>query len=437
MAPLTALPPTPTFAAPTTSPRPPRRALWTTRLAVVGTTFRKVGLGRLGALVLAETNAAERVELREALEAEELVCLATCNRVEYYALLRRPRDADALVATLAAFYARRGVALDPEVLAARTGDAAVEHLLNVSSAIDSLIVGEGDISRQVRRAVEADGASGLCGPRLRLLFERAALCARRVRAATGLGRTGRSVAMLALARAQAYLGPEGPGRTVLVGTGETIRRVARGLAHLPGERLFVGRSLDKAEALATELGGRALTLEQLLLEPPPWIDLLVTATAATETVVPAWALSRALAARAHALCRRPLVICDLGVPRDVDPALDRVPGVQVISIESLEAEQRACGGVSDEDLVGARRIARAETERLLREERFQRLADEGTRALLDDALHHLSPHDRELLVRFTVGLAGRLARQPQEADLAATPRPWPARGRTTDGGGAR
>lgn len=395
-------------------PRPPRPAPWPARLASIGVTFRGIGLGRLGDLVLPEDDLAARPALREALEAEELVYVATCNRMECYAVLPRVGDGARLAASVAAFFTRRGVEAQPEAFTVLCGEAAIERLFSVASSLDSLVVGEADVARQVRRAAEQDAARGLCGPRLRGLFERATHCARRIHATTGFGRAARSIAGLALEKARRHFGPDGPGKTVLVGTGETIRKVGAGLAGLPGERIFVGRARDKAQALAEELGGEAMTLEQLLLEPLPWIDLLVTATAASATVVPAWALGPALAARARALCRRPLVICDLGVPRDVDPSIDRVPGVEVISLERIETLQRASGGVSDEDLAGARRVVRAESQRLLREERFQRLADDGTRALLDDALRHLSPDDRDLLRRFTVGLAGRLARQPQD-----------------------
>lgn len=413
-APAPVVPRPPSAHRPPRAPLPPRPAPWTSRLAVVGAPFRHVGLGRLGDLVLPSDDAASRIALRHELQAEELVYVATCNRVECYLLLPRPIDEARLAERFAAFFRPRGVEVEPGALLARRGEATVEHLFTVASSLDSLVVGETDIAGQVRRAAESDVVTGVCGPRLRTLFDRAAQCARRVQASTSFGRAARSIASLALEKARAHFGPEGPRKTVLVGTGETIRKIGRGLAQLPGERLVVGRTLDKAQALASELGARATTIQDMLLEPLTWIDLLVTATAAPETVVPAWALGPTLAARARALCRRPLVICDLGVPHDVDPTIDRVPGVEVISLELIEAMQRSSGAISDEDLASARRVVREEARRLLREERFRRLATDGARALIGDAMRHLSARDRDLLVRFAVGLAGRLARQPQD-----------------------
>jgi hypothetical protein len=84
----------------------------------------------------------------------------------------------------------------------------------------------------------------------------------------------------------------------------------------------------------------------------------------------------------------------------------------VISIERLQHLQRATSGLTDEDIAAARRIARAEAQRLLREERFKRIADEGARSLVVERLGHLRDDDRDLVLRFAVSLARRLARHP-------------------------
>ncbi|MBX3471216.1 MAG: hypothetical protein KF878_30480 [Planctomycetes bacterium] len=382
---------------------------------MVGSSFRKLGLGRLAELVLPSDDHAALLALREALGAEELVYLATCNRVECHALLRAPAAPDALAARAAAFFRGRGASADAAAFVAVAGLDAVERLFAVTSSLDSLVLGETGVARQVRLAADRAATSGLSGPTLGRVFDRAAVCARRVHARSGLARASRSVAAMALEKVRARFGPEGPGVTVLVGAGETIREVARALAGLPGERLVVNRSIGAAEALAREVGGRALSLERFLLEPPAWIDLLVSATAATEVVIPAWALGPALAARARALSRRPLVVCDLALPRDVDPAIDDVPGVQVLSLERLEAMQRAKADVSEEVLTVARRLVRQEALGLLREERFRRVAAESAAALVADRLAHLEVEDRELVVRFAGRLAERLASHARDS----------------------
>lgn len=390
--------------------RGPDRADWTARLAVVGTTFRRVGLGRLGELVLAPDDLAGRMALRAALGAEELVYLGTCNRLECYVVLPEVTPAGELRARLAAFFAGRGVVVGDGELEASTGAAALEHLFSVSGSLESLIVGETDIVGQVRRAAAEAARIDLCrGPLLGVL-ERATAVARQVHTRLGGGRASRSVATIALEKVRAHFGAQGPGTTVFVGTGETVRKIAAAMAGLGGERIFVGRSAEKATALARDLGGRALALERLLDQPLAWLDLLVTATSATGVVLPASALAPALAARARASCPRPLIVCDLGVPRDVDPSIDHVPGVHVVTLDVIQRLQRASSGVSDADLAAARRVVAREARRVVREDRFRRIADESARSLVDGRLGHLRDDDREQVLRFAAGLAGRLAR---------------------------
>lgn len=392
---------------------------WTDRVAVVATSFRRVGLGRLGTYVLSPEDTAAQAALREALGADELVYLATCNRVECYVAMPhalRDEDAAELLARARAFFAARGASAQVEgpgeALFVRAGQGAVEHLLTVTSGLDSLVLGETEISGQAKRALERCAAAGLAGAALGRLFDRAAACSRRVKNETALGRTPASAAQVAVHKIRKYFGNDGPGVTVLVGAGEMTRKVAQALQGKPGERIFVNRTRDKAEELARKFGGRAQSLAEFLAAPPAWVDVVFAATAATEVVVPAEALAPALAAREAAGARLPLIVCDLGLPRDVDPALDGQPGVFVVdmlTIEALSAEnQRALEGEAHK----ARAVVAEEVARLVREDRFRRIADESAQAMLGSRLAHLSDDDREAILRFAAGLAGRMARNP-------------------------
>ncbi len=396
---------------------------WTDRLVLVATSYRRVGLGRLGAFVLPADDVAARQGLRAALGADELVYLATCNRVECYALLAREATAAALEeagAGARAFFAARGASLAPgpaaagglEPLLVLGGADAARHLLRVASGLDSLVLGETEIAGQARRAVEHARAAGLAGPGLARLFEAAQACGRRVRAETGLARASVSAATIAAQKVKKHFGAAGPGVTVFVGTGEMTRKVARALDGTPGERLFVNRTLAKAEELARRHGGRALSLEAFVAAPPPWVDLVFAATGATEPVVPAAALRPALEARRRAGAGRPLIVVDLGLPRDVDPALDAEEGVVVCSMEHVGHAARAAEAAAADALAAAEAVVAAEVERLVREDRFRTLAGASARAILDERLAHLSPTDREVILRFATGLAARMARQP-------------------------
>lgn len=388
------------------------RQAWIDRVAVVGTSFRRVGLGRLGGFVL-PADGGEHAALREALGADELTFVATCNRVECYVVLPAAvRDADAteLQRRVAAFFAARGAEAREADLFARAGEAAVGHLLAVASGFDSLIPGETEIAGQLRRAHARDRAAGLAGPVLERLFDRAVLCSRRVKNETALGRAPTSAAGIAVQKLRKYFGQAGPAVTVFVGAGEMTRKVAQALAAHAGERLFVNRTRARAEELAARFGGRALSLAEFLAAPPARVDLLFSATAAGETVVPAAALEPALAARRPE--DGPLVVCDLGVPRDVDPVLDARPGVLVVDMRTIEALARQGEAAVSAELDKARAIVDREVAQVVREARFEQLAAESARAVLDGPLAHLSPDDQEVVRRYVVGLAARMARQP-------------------------
>jgi glutamyl-tRNA reductase len=392
---------------------------WTDRVAVIATSFRRVGLGRLGAFVIPQDDAAEQAALREALGADELVYLATCNRVECYVALPhtvREGDAQELLDRARAFFeaggASSGALATGDELFVRAGQGALEHLLTVVSGLDSLVLGETEISGQAKRAFDRCAAAGLTGPTLTRLFERGAACSRRVKNETALGRTPASAAQVAVHKIRKYFGNDGPGVTVFVGAGEMTRKVAQALQGKPGDKLFVNRTKDKAEELAKKFGGRAQSLAEFNAAPPAWIDVLFAATAATEVVVPAAALAPALAARAGQEARLPLIVCDLGLPRDVDPAVDGLPGVFVVDMITIEAlsleNQRALEAEADK----ARAVIADEVSKLVREDRFRVIADESVQAMLESRLAHLSADDREQILRFATGLASRIARNP-------------------------
>ncbi len=385
-------------------------------VAVVGTSFREVGFDALGALVLPPEAREARHALADALGAQELVYLATCNRVECYLAFEQRPDEAALRRQAAAFFSARGPAVGEDHLHCRTGRAVVEHLFATAASLDSLVVGESDIARQVRRSLALAREEGLAGPALERLFERARLCSRVVRARTGLTTRPVSVGSLAVSKIRQHFGAEGPGVSVLVGVGAMTHEIAKVLQDSPGERLFVNRTVASAEELAATYGGRALGLEAFLADPPGWVDLVFTATSASRPVLPADAFDAALAARALAGVERPLIVCDMGIPRDVEPAVAERDGVVLVALEDLELAARLNRARLDSEVDRARSIVIEEAARLVREERFRRLARRSAEGLLDGKLAHLPEADREALLRFATGLASRFARQPHDLD---------------------
>jgi len=385
---------------------------WTKRLAVVATSFKRVGMGRLGSFVIPPEEQPERLrELRDRLGADELVYVATCNRVECYLLMPAPLDAAGEAELVARLRARFPIACDGTFFAC-SGEEAVRHCCAVTSSLDSLIVGETQIAGQLRRALERCRELGVAGDHLARLIEAGAGCNRKVRAATTLGQTPTSAASIAVKKIKKYFGAEGPAVSLLVGVGEMTRKVARELKDRPGERIFVNRTRAKAEALAAEYGGRAMSLAELKAAPPPEVDFVFAATASTRAVVGPEVLAPALAARRARGCRQSLIVCDLGLPRDVDRRVDALDGVLVVDMERIEQILSANRAAIEHELVRARDVVAAEVARLVREDRFCALADQSAGAMLSERLGHLEETDREAILRFAVGLAARMARQP-------------------------
>jgi glutamyl-tRNA reductase len=205
--------------------------------------------------------------------------------------------------------------------------------------------------------------------------------------------------------------------TALVGVGDMCRKVAQALSGSTGKCLVVNRTLSRAEEFCENYGGSPTSLADFKAHPPGYLDLVLTATSADEAVITAADLAPALEARRRAGVSRPLIVVDLGLPRDVDSAVDSLPGVLVVAMDQLESlsnERQAC---LDRETRAAEQVVGTEVERLLREERYASIADESAQQLLFSDLEHLSHKDRHMLERFVTGLAGRMARQP--LDLAS------------------
>lgn len=388
----------------------------TKNLAWVGTSFRQVGFERLGDLVLPPEDSAGRQALRAALGAEELLWLATCNRVECH-LVHPDPDPQALRAALSGFFAARGAAIPPEQLGAGVGAEALRHLFRVTAALESLVTGETEIAGQVRRACERATAEGRLGTLLGRATERAQACWRRVRTETDMGQLTTSVADLALEKVKKHFGPRGPRVSLIVGVGPMSRKAAAALSRPAsaaerGELLFVNRTRARAEALATRFGGRAISLEELHASPPAWIDMVFTATSASEPVLLPGDLAPALEARHAAGEERPLIVCDLGIPRDTDPTLERTPGALVVTMEHIEWLVSLNRARHEGELARAEAVVAEELARWEREERFTQLASQSAWQMLQGRLKHLSPDDQEAIARFATGLAARMARQP-------------------------
>jgi glutamyl-tRNA reductase len=257
----------------------------------------------------------------------ETVVLSTCNRTELYLAGGEGAEERAL----AILTGLAGEECDELASALyRLQDGAAElHLFRVAAGLDSSVPGEGEILGQVRAALEA----GTAGPFLDRLFRQALRAGRRVRVETAIGESPASVPSAASAYAQEVFGNLGGRRVLLLGAGKMSESTARNLVARGAEIAAVAnRTLEHGELLAAKLGARALALDALAHELPR-VDVVVSSTSAPGLVVSRAAVASTVPARGG----RPLLLIDLAVPRDVDPAIDELEHCFVCNVDDLEA----------------------------------------------------------------------------------------------------
>jgi glutamyl-tRNA reductase len=263
--------------------------------------------------------------------ATEAFVLSTCNRVEVYAEVDKFHGGLAQTSELLA--RRAGIDLDELTphLYVHYEDRAVSHLFSVACGLDSMVVGESQVLGQVRLALRAAQDAGAAGRQLGSLAQQALRVGKRARSETGIDRAGRSLVTAGLEVAGQVLGPLAGTEVLVVGAGAMSALAATVVAQGGAARVVVAnRTLERAERVAAAVGGEAVPLDSLPAALAS-ADLVVSCTGAVGHVLDAVMLAAAVAARPD----RPLVVLDLALPRDVDPAAHDLPGVTVVDLETL------------------------------------------------------------------------------------------------------
>jgi glutamyl-tRNA reductase len=285
---------------------------------------------------------------------EQAAILSTCNRVELYGAARSRLGRDELARLLTG----PDRPASPELVRAlyvHRGDAVAHHLAATAAGMHSLVLGEAQIQGQVRTALEHAIAAGTAGPELRRLFESAIAAGRRVRSRTALGRGIASVPQAGVEFVRRRLGTLNHSTVLLIGAGTVGELAAKHLAkHGARELLVLGRDGARAARVARSHGGRAVPPNRLG-EALAQADVVISSTGSPHPIVQ----RDQLAPRAGS----PLLLIDLGVPRDIDPSVARLPGCELHTIDDLRhlvertlAQRRA-------QLPAASTIVRAEVAR--------------------------------------------------------------------------
>jgi glutamyl-tRNA reductase len=287
----------------------------------------------------------------------EAVALSTCNRTELYLMVSDPVEAEsAVLALLARRAGMRPTALLDGIYALRNCDAA-RHLYRVSSGLESMIVGEAEVQGQVKRAYEAALAARTTGPMTNKLFRAALVTGKRVRTETAIAAGRASVASVAVDAAQDALGDLTARHVLLIGAGETAELTARALHDHGVTTMFIAnRRRDRAIALAQQFGGASGSFDALPAELAR-ADIVISSTSSPHALLGAEELALVNGER-HG---RPLLLVDLAVPRDIDPACAELPGVTLLDIDGLQeqvrrhisvrqAEARRAEGIVEEEI---------------------------------------------------------------------------------------
>lgn len=263
---------------------------------------------------------------------QEVTALATCNRLEVYAVSFEPTlAAHQIIGEIARQRGTAQAELTP-YLYVKTGRPAIDHLFHVASGLDSLILGEAQILGQVADAYETAQRCGASGPILARLFQAALHCGKRARRETAISSYTTSVSHAAVKQARALLGDLSRCSALILGAGEMAELAAAALhQHRIASLLCINRTQAHAEQLAAQTGGRALTWSQLD-EALVTADLVISATAAPSMVLTAATVAQAMRARNG----RPLVMFDIAHPRDIDPNVDALPGVMRFDLDHLQ-----------------------------------------------------------------------------------------------------
>jgi glutamyl-tRNA reductase len=288
------------------------------------------------ALVLNEEEVERAIRtIRERGGASEALVISTCNRTEVYARGGSIEDPHGFVAELLREIKGMDLSTGPGrgyLYTYREPDA-VRHLFRVACGLDSQVLGEPQITGQVKDALALTARAGASGPVIDRLLEAALRCSKRARSETGIGRGPVSSAYAAVILATKVLGTLADKRVLVIGAGEMAALAARHLQEAGVTSFTVAnRSRERGETFAAAICGRPVSLEAIPVVLPG-ADIVVSATSSPDAVVAEAAVRNAMKIRKN----RPLLFLDLAVPRDIDPLVSKLPNVFLHDLDALGA----------------------------------------------------------------------------------------------------
>ncbi|MBP2645254.1 MAG: hemA [Firmicutes bacterium] len=360
------------------------------------------------------------LRIREYEDVLEGLILSTCNRTEMYAVVDDAADALPTLIDFLVSLNNTKVKVD-EYLFYYAEEECIRHLFRVAASLDSLVVGEGQILSQVKKAYSIARDAQTMGTILNTLFNRAIAVGKKVRTKTKIAHSAVSVSYAAVELAKKVFGDLTCSNVLILGAGEMSELTARHLVENGVRTVFVSnRNHDRAICLAEQFHGIAVPYKDFLTCAVD-ADIVITSTGAPHYIIRTWDVAHLMAKRQG----RPIIFIDIAVPRDIEPEVEAIAGVQLFNIDGLEAvvESNVQGRLREAK--AAEQIVEEDLKELLVKFRYlsyrpvlARLAAKNERIrqralkVAFNKLPNLTPEERRIIENMSKLLTRKLLRDP-------------------------
>lgn len=262
---------------------------------------------------------------------DEAVIVSTCNRTEIYGTLKfENTDVDDIINTII-HYKDAGTILTKKQFYTLFDNEAVKHLLEVSSSIDSLIIGDVQVLTQVKEAYKISADNGFAGNLLHKVFQTAIRTGKRVKTETSISEGAVSVSYAAVELSEKIFDDISTKNVLIIGAGETAELAAQQLTkHGIASLSIANRTFEKAVALCGQFDGTPIRIEEIS-EKLPSIDILISSVSSDGYILNKEEIMQAMSKRNS----RTLLIIDIGIPRNIDPDAANIENVFLENIDSL------------------------------------------------------------------------------------------------------
>jgi glutamyl-tRNA reductase len=351
----------------------------------------------------------------------EVLVISTCNRIEVLMAAADPLQAVETAKTYLSESKKLPKSEFENALYVHQGDEAVRHIFRVASSLDSMMVGEPQILGQIKEAYNAATSRKTSGVLLNRLLHRTFFVAKRVRTETGIGDHAVSISYAAIELGKKIFGSLEGKKALLIGAGEMAELAVEHLVrNKPGDIFVANRTFERGLRLAKRFDGQAVRFEEII-DCLKLVDIIISSTGSPDVIITRDQVKGVMRSRRN----RPLFFIDIAVPRDIDPAINRLTNSYVYDIDDLK-------GVIEDNLEDRNREA-IKGERIVDEAviRFRQWYDsldvvptiialrnkldliaktEVEKTLL--SLKHWSDEDRQAITRMTNAMIGKILHDP-------------------------